>query len=61
VLLETRDQRLLAAYRKGKTDVSEELAFPSPDGGILDPDNLYHRYFQPVLAVQGFEKSPCMI
>jgi integrase len=56
VLLEIRDQRLLAAYLKGKTDVSEELVFPSPDGGILDPDNLYHRYFQPVLAAAGIRK-----
>jgi integrase len=55
-LLEIRDQRLLAAYQKGKTDITEELVFPSPDGGILDPDNLYHRYFVPVLAAAGIRK-----
>jgi len=27
--------------------------FPSPDGAILGPDNLYHRHFQPVLAKAG--------
>ena len=55
-LLELRDERLLAAYLKGKSDVSEELVFPSPDGSILDPDNLYHRYFMPVLAKAGIRK-----
>jgi integrase len=30
--------------------------FPSPDGWILDPDNLYHRYFQPVLTKSGLRK-----
>ncbi len=56
VLMEIRDARLLAAYLKGKTDVSSELLFPGPDGGILDPDNLYHRYFVPVLAKAGIRK-----
>jgi integrase len=30
--------------------------FPSPDGAILDPDNLYHRYFLPVLTKAGIRK-----
>jgi len=30
--------------------------FPSPDGSILDPDNLYHRYFRPVLTKAGLRK-----
>ena len=29
---------------------------PSPGGTILDPDNLYHRYFQPVLTKAGLRK-----
>ena len=37
-------------------DLSDELVFPSPDGGILDPDNLYHRYLLPVLAKAGIRK-----
>jgi integrase len=49
VLIELRDKRLLEAFLRGKNDISEELVFPSPEGSILDPDNLYHRYFQPVL------------
>lgn len=56
VLMEVRDARLLAAYQKGKVDISGELLFPGPDGGILDPDNLYHRYFVPVLAKAGIRK-----
>ena len=55
-LMDIRDHRLLDAYLKGKTDVSDELVFLGPDGGILDPDNLYHRYFLPVLAKAGIRK-----
>jgi integrase len=43
VLAELRDKRLLEAYLKGKNDISDELVFRSPEGAILDPDNLYHR------------------
>ncbi len=50
VLVELRDKRLLEAYLNGKNDISEELVFRSPEGTILDPDNLYHRVFLPVLA-----------
>jgi Phage integrase family/Transposase DNA-binding len=50
------DRRLLEAFMKGMNDISDELVFPSPDGCILDPDNLYHRYFLPVLAKAGIRK-----
>src|SRR6202165_1716403 len=56
VLIELRDRRLLDAFLKGKNDISDEFVFPSPEGSILDPDNLYHRYFQPVLAKAGLRK-----
>jgi integrase len=56
VLIELRDRRLLEAFLEGKNDISDELVFPSPDGSILDPDNLYHRYFQPVLTKSGLRK-----
>ena len=46
----------LEAFLRGKNDISEELVFPSPEGSILDPDNLYHRYFQPVLSKAGLRK-----
>jgi integrase len=55
-LLEIRDQRLLDTYLKGQADITDELVFRGPDGGILDPDNLYHRYFLPVLAKAGIRK-----
>ena len=56
VLLGLRDQRLLDAYLAGKNDILSEVVFPGPDGSILDPDNLYHRYFLPVLAKAGIRK-----
>ena len=56
VLIELRDKRLLESFLKGKNDISDELVFPSPDGSILDPDNLYRRYFRPVLTKAGLRK-----
>jgi hypothetical protein len=56
VLIELREKRLLKSFLKGKNDVSDELVFLSPGGSILDPDNLYHRYFQPVLTKAGLRK-----
>ena len=55
-LLKLRDERLAAARAEGKDDVREDYVFPSPDGSILDPDNLYHRYFRPVLKTSGIRK-----
>jgi len=56
VLSAIRDQRLLKAFAAGKNDISDEFVFLGPDGGILDPDNFYHRYFLPVLAKSGIRK-----
>jgi integrase len=56
VLADLRDKRLLEAYLKGKNDISDELVFPTAQGTILDPDNLYHRVFLPVLAKAGIRK-----
>lgn len=47
---------LLDAFLEGKNDISDELVFRSPEGAILDPDNLYHRIFLPVLAKAGIRK-----
>jgi integrase len=55
-LIELRDKRLLDSFLKGKNDISSEIVFLSPDGTILDPDNLYHRYFQPVLTKTGLRR-----
>jgi integrase len=56
VLIKMRDNRLRAACLEGKTDISTELLFSAPAGGILDPDNLYHRYFVPALKKSGIRK-----
>src|SRR5260370_13263389 len=56
VLVELRDKRLLEAYLKDENDISDELVFRSPEGTILDPDNLYHRVFLPVLAKAGIRR-----
>jgi integrase len=56
VLIEVRDARLLRGYLEGKDDISEELVFTSREGTILDPDNLYHRSFVPVLG-QGWSSQ----
>ncbi len=55
-LLEMREKRLQEAYREGKSDISNQLVFKSPEGTILDPDNLYHRIFLPVLAAAGIRR-----
>ena len=55
-LMEIRDKRLAEVKKTGKSEVTEELVFRGPDGGILDPDNLYHRYFLPVLEKAGIRK-----
>jgi len=56
VLIEMRDARLAAIGSAGKSDISSERVFASPEGTILDPDNLYHRYFVPVLKASGIRK-----
>ncbi len=56
ILIEVRDKALLAAYMAGRADISSDLVFPGPDGGILDPDNLYHRLFIPAMTKAGIRK-----
>jgi integrase len=56
ILVERRDKRLLEAYLKGRSDITEELVFRTPGGTILDPDNLYHRVFLPALAKAGIRR-----
>ncbi len=41
-LIKCRNQRLRSSESTAM-DISKELVFRSPDGGIIDPDNLYHR------------------
>lgn len=56
VLVELRDKRLLEAYLQGKNDISDDLVFRFHEGLIVDPDNLYHRVFLPVLTKAGIRK-----
>jgi integrase len=56
VLLELRDQRLLDAYLKGRKTTSDQLVFPSESGTVLQPENLYHRYFLPILEHAGLQR-----
>jgi integrase len=55
-LIAIRDERLVDAFLAGKNSVSDELVFPAPDGGVLDPDHLYDRYFLPVLERAGLRR-----
>jgi len=50
VLLALRHQRLLKALSEGKTSIADDLVFPSPEGSVLDPDNLIKRYFLPCVG-----------
>jgi hypothetical protein len=53
------DKRLLQGVLAGKDDISGELVIPSPEGAILDPDNLYHHHFLPILTKAGIRKVDC--
>jgi integrase len=55
-LLALRDERLMKAFLDGKSSVGEDLVFPAPEGGVLDPDRLYTRYFLPVLEKAGLRR-----
>ena len=56
VLLKLRDERLISAFASGRDNILNEFVFPSPDGKVLDPDNLFHRYFLPVLTKAGLRR-----
>ncbi len=46
----------MEAFSKGKTSIVDELVFPSPEGSVLDPDNLVKRYFLPVIEHAGLRR-----
>jgi integrase len=56
VLLELRDEKLLAAFGDGKASISGDLVFSSPEGTVLDPDNLIKRYFLPCIESAGLRR-----
>jgi hypothetical protein len=49
----TRRFAILDWAIKARAIFPTRWVFPSPEGTILDRDNLYHRYFLPVLAKAG--------
>jgi integrase len=53
VLLQHRDERLLAAFLGGKNSISDELVFPSRTGTPIKPDNIAKRYMAPALESAG--------
>ena len=55
-LLALRDKRLLKAFSEGKTSIADDLIFPSQVGTVLDPENLYNRYFLPALEHAGLRR-----
>jgi integrase len=52
-LLRLRDTRLVEAFAAGQASIMGDQVFPAPEGGVLNPDNLYHRYFLPCLEHAG--------
>lgn len=56
VLLELRDERLVQAFSKNKSDISNELVFPSEAGTPIEMNNFYVRVFKPLLAKAGLRK-----
>jgi integrase len=56
LLLELRDSRMLRAFAAGKTSILDEFVFPSPEGSVLDPDNLVKRYFLPTIEHSGLRR-----
>jgi integrase len=56
VLLEVRDERMLEAFLKGKTNISDELVFPSKAGTVIDPNNLVHYHFLPCIEHAGLRR-----
>jgi integrase len=55
-LSDLRDQRLLKAFTDGKASIADDLVFPSPEGSVLDPDNLVKRYFLPCIEHAGLRR-----
>jgi integrase len=56
VLLEIRDKLMLEAFLKGKTNISDELVFPSKAGTVIDPNNLVHYHFLPCIEHAGLRR-----
>jgi integrase len=56
VLLELHDERLAKAASEGRSSIGDDLVFPSGAGTVLDPDNMVHHYFLPLLQKAHLRK-----
>jgi len=56
VLLELRDTRMLDAYLNGRTNIADELVFPSSTGKVLDHGFVYSHYFLPAIESAGLRR-----
>jgi integrase len=56
VLIELRDQRLLAAMQIGKESIADELIFPREDGEPLTPRTIGLRFMDPVCQRAGLRR-----
>lgn len=56
LLLGIREQRLLDGMLKGASPISEDLVFPTPGGGPLDPANLHKRVLLPAIQLAGLRR-----
>jgi integrase len=56
VLMELRDGRFVEAFANGKSEILDELVFPSDAGTPIEMNNFSERVFKPVLARAGLRK-----
>jgi integrase len=56
VLMQHRDDRLVKALAKGKSDISDDLVFPSEAGTPTEMNNFSERVFKPSLAGAGLRR-----
>jgi len=56
VLLQLRDSRRVSAFATGKSDISDELVFPSEAGTPIEMNNFSERVFKPLLSRAGLRR-----
>ena len=56
VLLQLRDERFVKAFAEGKSDISDELVFPSVAGTPIEMNNFSERVFKTLLSRAGLRK-----
>jgi len=56
VLVELRDESLLAAFAHDRSDISSDLVFSSGKSTPIEINNFYQRVYAPLLAAAGLRK-----